>query len=33
MSLSFLKAFIIIYYKMNNLDSVTNENNKEHNKK
>ena len=31
--LTFFKAFIIIHYKMINLDSITNENNKEHNEK
>ena len=31
--LTFFKAVIIIHYKIINLDSITNENNKEHNKK
>ena len=33
MRLTFIKAVIIIHYKMINLDSITNENNKEHNEK
>ena len=31
--LTFFKVVIIIHYKMINLDSITNENNKEHNEK
>ena len=33
MTSNFRKSVIIIHYKMINLDSITNENNKEHNEK
>ena len=33
MRFNFLQSCIIIHYKMINLDSITNENNKEHNEK
>ena len=33
MRLTLFKAVITIHYKMINLDSIANENNKEHNKK